>query len=71
MPQSMITNVTTGGSAIIHRGPASNPPCLAPPSSAPAGRAWPAPAAAGCVLGGWVLGEVTARCLPVETGCGH
>jgi hypothetical protein len=47
MPQSMITNVTTGGSAITHQAPGSRPRRLAPPSAAPA-----CPAGTGCVLGG-------------------
>src|SRR5580658_5952300 len=60
MPHAMITNVATGGSAIIHQVPASRPRRLAPPSAAPAwpGPAWPA------VTGG-VLGEDTAQYLPV------
>src|SRR5215469_13524052 len=57
MSQSMITNVTTGGSAIIHRGPASKPARRAWPRGAPAPAAWPPDTT------GWVLGEVTALCL--------
>src|SRR6516165_1048589 len=58
MPQSMITNVTAGGSAIIHRGPASKPARRASPRFEPARAACPPETT------GWVLGEVTARCLP-------
>ena len=62
MPQSMITNVTAGGSVIIHRGPASNPARPASPCLAPAPAAWPPETT------GWVLGEVTAQCLSKHGG---
>src|SRR6516162_3126304 len=62
MPHSMITNVTTGGSAIIQRGPASKSARPASPRLAPAPAGWPPETT------GWVLGEVTAQCLP-GTGC--
>jgi hypothetical protein len=57
--------VTTDGSASTHQEPPSSPRRLAPPSCAPA---WPA--GTGCVLCGWVLGEVTAGCLPVGSDYG-
>src|SRR6266568_5722824 len=40
MPQSMITNVTTGGSTRIQAGPGSKPACPASPGFAPALAAW-------------------------------
>src|SRR5208282_4615465 len=71
MPQGMITNVTAGGSAIIQRGPASKP------AGRPSPRFAPAPVARPPETTGWVLGEVTARCLSKHGAfrdgatCGH
>src|SRR5258708_10564560 len=61
MPHNVITSVAAPGSASIQAAPALKPARLLAAPSPP-----PAPAAAWATTG-WVLGEVTARCLPIRT----
>src|SRR5260370_35923514 len=61
MPHNVITSVAAPGSASIQAAPALKPARLLAAPSPP-----PAPAAAWATTG-WVLGEVTARCLPIGT----
>ncbi len=65
MPHKVITSVATPGTASIQAVPVLKP-------ARRLAATWPPPApAAAWAATGWVLGEVTARCLPIGADSGR